>query len=471
MLLVNSTMFKKPQSSKLAIAAVLLVFTVSFEAAAQDNSPLSRFGLGDQTSKTPTTNRGMGGISAAYNDYLSVNYSNPASYAFFQAMQEINSRKLLSGRAVLDVGLDAEFRSLIDPKNTKGRFTSSNILFSHVMLGVPLRKNWGLALGLRPVNRISYKMSKYGPLTDPNTNAFIDSAQTLNEGSGGAYLATIGTGVKVKIKENSFLSFGINGGYMFGKKDYTTRVIPFSNTTLYTNGFQQNKTSFGNFYFDAGMQYQFKLKNNIYMGIGAYGNWEQKMRANREYLTGTYTYSTDVGYSAIDTSVYTPTKGTIILPTSYTAGFIIQKALIPGKNEAGWLVGADFTKSNWDNYRYYGAKDPNIVSNWNLKMGAEFRPVPKNAYFSNVAYRLGFRTGPDYIMVNNNSLPTLGFSIGAGLPLRNYNFQATTQATLINLAFEYEKRGNNNTTLKDNLYRVSVGFSLTDLWFVKRRYR
>ncbi|MCH5690974.1 hypothetical protein LWM68_46145 [Niabella sp. W65] len=39
------------------------------------------------------------------------------------------------------------------------------------------------------------------------------------------------------------------------------------------------------------------------------------------------------------------------------------------------------------------------------------------------------------------------------------------QASMINLSFEYIKRGNNSNILRENLYRLSVGFSLTDLWF------
>jgi hypothetical protein len=56
-----------------------------------------------------------------------------------------------------------------------------------------------------------------------------------------------------------------------------------------------------------------------------------------------------------------------------------------------------------------------------------------------------------------------------GLPLRNYNRQ-NEQYTLINLAFEFIKRGGNDNVLKENLFRLSAGFSLSDLWFTKRRY-
>jgi hypothetical protein len=64
----------------------------------------------------------------------------------------------------------------------------------------------------------------------------------------------------------------------------------------------------------------------------------------------------------------------------------------------------------------------------------------------------------------------LGVTLGMGLPLRNFSRQSQYQATVINLAFEFVKRGNNDNLLKENLFRVSAGFSLSDLWFIRRKY-
>lgn len=471
MRLVNLTMYKRSTLKKFFAFAAILASGAFTKISAQENSPFSRNGLGNQMPPTNIVNRAMGGVSAAYNDYFSVNYNNPASYSFFQASQELKSRKLNSGRAVLDIGIDGEARTLIDPAAEKSRFTTSNVYFSHVMVGIPLRKNWGMALGLRPVNRINYKIGSRSLAKDPNNNQSIDSLQTLYEGTGGTYLASLGTGVKVKLKENQYLAFGANGGYMFGKKDYTTRITPFNDTTVYQNGYVQNKTSYGNLYLDAGVQYQFKASSKIFVGIGAYGNWQQKLNATSDYVAGTYAYTAETGYVPRDTVKFTSTKGSLVLPTSYTAGIIVQKPILPGVDEGSWLVGVDFTQSAWDNYRYFGQKDNGVASNWQLKVGTELRPAPKKSYASNIAYRLGFHTGPDYLVANGKQVPSMGVSVGAGLPLANYNFAARGQITIINLAFEYEKRGSNATVLRENLYRVSLGFSLSDLWFGKRRYQ
>jgi hypothetical protein len=162
-------------------------------------------------------------------------------------------------------------------------------------------------------------------------------------------------------------------------------------------------------------------------------------------------------------------KGEITYPSGYGLGFVLEKKPDQQNNKyATWLLGVDFVQNNWDQYRFYGASDL-VSNNWELRVGGQIRPEPKRNYFSNVAYRAGLFIGQDYINVGND-LPLSGLSFGLGLPLANYNQLARTQASIINVSIEYIKRGNNDNLLKENLFRVSVGLSLSDLWFVKRKY-
>src|SRR5689334_4017661 len=134
-----------------------LIIVSFLPAFSQDNSPYTRYGLGDIVPSTNVNSRGMGGISAGYNDFLTINFNNPASYGSFQTFREQTSKKMQYGRAILDVGINLENRALREPNNI-GKFNASNFLFSHVQVGVPLRPNWGLSFGLRPITRVSYKV-------------------------------------------------------------------------------------------------------------------------------------------------------------------------------------------------------------------------------------------------------------------------------------------------------------------------
>ena len=154
------------------------------------------------------------------------------------------------------------------------------------------------------------------------------------------------------------------------------------------------------------------------------------------------------------------------MPASITVGFVVEKFITP--KQGGWLFGIDYVQNKATDYRSFGQADPALRDRWELRAGAQIRPVPKNNYFSNVSYRAGVFFGTDYIYVAEK-LPVLGTSFGMGLPVRNFNRQ-NDQFTIINLAFEFINRGNNNNLLKENLFRISAGLSLSDLWFLKRKY-
>ena len=466
-----NTLYLKPTAlGVILVAFFLLLFSAGSQA--QDNSPYTRYGIGDLVPSTNINSRGMGGISAAYNDIFAINFNNPASYASFQAFKEAKSKKLASGRAILDVGINFENRTLREPNNPV-KFVASNALFSHVQVGIPLKKNWGLSFGLRPVSRVSYKIGQSERLFDPISGQPIDSAYTEYTGDGGSYLASVGTGFKLFAKEKNdletqSLSIGINAGYFFGKKDYSTRRSLINDTVAYYRGNFETRTTYGNIYFNAGLQYRVMLNEpkKQFLTIGAYGNWGQTLNGNQDIIRETYYIDPSTGNTQLDSvSIKTDIKGKIDYPSSFTVGFVYEK--MAQAKEAGWLLGVDFMQMNWDNYRFYGEKD--FVGNkWELRIGTQLRPAPGRNYFSNVAYRLGFFTGPDYIRVPDK-IQQFGASLGFGLPL-GISRQAPNQATFINLAFEYIKRGNNDDILKESLFRFSLGFSLSDIWFIKRKY-
>ncbi|MEO7393300.1 MAG: hypothetical protein ABIU11_00080 [Chitinophagaceae bacterium] len=449
---------------------MVFIFTSFSPVFSQDNSPYSRYGIGDLVPPTNIVTRSIGGIAAGYTDFYSINFNNPASYSGFQALKEAKSKKLSSGRAILDIGLNFEGRTLKEPATSK-KFVANNALFSYVQVGVPLKPNWGLSFGLRPISRISYKIFRSEILKDPNTGLPIDSAFTRFEGEGGSYLASVGTGFNLfrKITKNGEekLSIGFNGGYLFGEKNYSTKRIIINDSISYAPANFESKTNFGNLYFNAGLQYKVMVSKKVSLTLGAYGNVGQKLNATQDILRETYQINASSGEIRLD-SVYDKRgiKGIINLPSSFTVGFVAQKFPVPGK-EGGWLLGIDFTQQNWSQYRFYGQVD-SVRNKWELKVGAQINPAPKRNYFSNVAYRFGFFAGPDYIKIGQN-LSQFGGSFGVGLPLA-ISRQAPNQVSIINLSFEYSKRGNNNNILRENMFRVSLGLSLSDMWFIKRKY-
>ncbi len=468
---VKSTIYKKINELRIKLGlASGLVFILTGPVLGQDNSPYSRYGIGDLVPASNVNNRSMGGISAGYTDALSVNFNNPASFASFQAWKEKKSKKLSSGRVVLDMAVNIDNRNLRDPKKEQ-RFTASNALFSYVQVGVPLRKNWGMSFGLRPVSRISYKIDRYERLSDPVTGANIDSTVTQFEGDGGSYIGSWGTGLSLFSKDRKGLeeklSVGLSAGYLFGRKNYSTRRSFLNDTVSYYQASFQSSTNFGNLGLQAGFQYQLPINKKLLLTLGAFGHLGQTLNARQDLIRETFYYDQSQGILRLDSvSERRDVAGKVQLPASYTAGFTLQKFAVPNK-EAGWLIGVDFNTQPWSSYRFYGKAD-SLHDKWELRLGAQLSPVPQRSYFTNVSYRFGFFMGPDYVRVQQ-SLPQLGASLGLGLPV-GISRQAPNQVTFVNLAFEYIRRGNSKNLLQENLFRISLGFSLSDIWFIKRQY-
>jgi hypothetical protein len=449
---------------------------------AQDNSPYSRYGLGDLHPNTNIYNRGMGGISAGFSDpridgpsdprngkyYSSINFSNPASYSRFYALKEANSHKLTWGKMLLDVGLNVTTHTLHEGDRPE-KFTSSNAYFSYLQLGVPLRKNWGLVLGLRPLSTIGYKIDQNERLYDPVTGVMIDSVKTQYRGDGGSYLFNTGTGFAIRN-----FSIGANFGFLFGKKDYQTRRT-FNNDTIdYKASNHETKSNFGGLFFNAGIQYRIDLNQSRtkYLQFGAFGNVQHRLDTHSDIIRETFFRNPSDGSELRLDSVSEQmrVKGNLDYPAGYGVGFVLEQ--LPDVKQSGWLFGVDYLTNDWDNYRFNGQADA-VKSNWQLRVGGQLRPRIKDTYKSLLAYRAGMFFGDDYIYLDNKKLPVWGISGGISLPIANLK-DATrrfrTQYSIINITAEYVKRGNNSNPISDNQFRLSFGFTLSDIWFTKRKY-
>jgi hypothetical protein len=121
----------KRNSAGIVVKTIFSVagFLMFQSVVAQGNSPYSRYGLGDAVPNTNILNRGMGGIQAGYSDFLSINFNNPASYSQFQSFLEARTNKQISGRVLLEAGINVEGQTLRNP-NTTAKFNSTNSYFS-----------------------------------------------------------------------------------------------------------------------------------------------------------------------------------------------------------------------------------------------------------------------------------------------------------------------------------------------------
>jgi len=197
----------------------------------------------------------------------------------------------------------------------------------------------------------------------------------------------------------------------------------------------------------------------------------QTMTGKQDYTVNTFDYNSSGGIMVVD-SVYSTkdTRGKIKLPVSYGGGFMYEKVLADASGVYPlWSVGAEYSTTLWSNYRFYEQPDA-VVNSWQVKLGGQWIPDPKsiNSYLSRVTYRAGFNYGKDYINADGNELKSYGITFGFGIPIRPARF--TYQFTTLHTAFEFGKRGSNVNNITESYFRFSLGLSLSDIWFIKRKY-
>jgi len=193
------------------------------------------------------------------------------------------------------------------------------------------------------------------------------------------------------------------------------------------------------------------------MTYGLDANLNAKRRTSRE----TYAFGSrgeiiiDSVYKSIDE------KGTIILPG--TIGFAVLL-----ENADKFLVTAELTQTQWSTYRYYGTTDA-LKDSWTFRLGTQIIPdIDGNNYWGRVSYRAGFYYGPDKVDIGTK-MNNWAFTFGFGLPVRRTFY--TNQFSALNLGFELGGRGNKQNAIRENLFRFSLGFNLSDIWFNKRTYQ
>ena len=84
-------------------------------------------------------------------------------------------------------------------------------------------------------------------------------------------------------------------------------------------------------------------------------------------------------------------------------------------------------------------------------------------------YRTGFNYGLEPYKVDGD-MKSYGITFGLGLPIRRYSYAEINRNNIINAAIEFGQRGNRTMLLRENYFRFSVSFSLSDIWFIKRKY-
>jgi len=420
---------------KLLFFATLLIVMMDGVFAQSDiSSPYSRFGLGTiNQNKVNTVQQAMGGVGNAMFNGNMLNPSNPASFAAIDSLSFL-----------FDAGF---YIKTVTYRTNDMSEQGSNASFDYANVGFGITKWWKTGLGIMPFSNKEYESTIKG--TDP-----VSYAQ-LFDGDGGINQAYWSNGFKVTNK----LFLGVSGSFLFGTLDDNTTIY-FPDSTYMTHGRRTTGVHFKNFKFDIGGIYTFDLKNNSTLSVGVTYTFPMKFNSTRNvYVRSIKSYSTSTEIS-IDTLV---NKKNELVEVNYPQGFGVGFTYRKGDRVT---VSLDFNWDNWKKYSLAGTSD-SLQNSWNIAIGGSYRPksTAVSGYMKRVTYRAGFHYDQTYVKVFGKSIDQFGFTFGLGLPMPK-------SLSSFNLAFEIGKMGTTeNKLVKETYFNISIGISLHEIWFVKRKYR
>ena len=404
--------------------------TAKAQNSNKENAPYSRYGLGEQRNPLNTVLKGMGNISAAYADGYNINTDNPASYA---------TLKLVTYEA----GAEGGIRTIITNNQS---FGSGSATLSYLTIGVPLGKHAGLAIGLRPNSRVYYWM---------NDSLILDGVGPAVKGYSGdgstnyGFIGLAGT--------YGGFSLGANVGYLFGTIRNSLLLMKQYDTVNAYNSDFSTYTKIGGLYYKLGAQYEAKLNAKIGIRVGATAALSQTINVSRDIYRIAWRRSGSI--NLYDTAYHeNNVKGEVVLPLSFSGGVQVFE-------EEKWLAGLDFSAANWSQFRNFGLVD-STDNSFRIGVGGAFTPNAASLYqyIQRVTYRLGFYYGKDFVRLRNTDINFYAVTVGASLPFKRAQDR-------LHLGFEIGRRGTESSGLvQENFYRFSLGISLNDKWFVKRRY-
>ena len=434
---------------KLLIVAVV-VLGCKLNAFTQ-TSPYTLGSLGLMQSSGFTQHELMGGLAGSLRDKGDFSLVNPASLS---ALQETS----------LQTG---SFISLIEQQSATKRKTDSHGDFGQFALGLPIsvKKHIGFAAGLNRMTSMDY--------TIPNTTT-ENGEDVLNIFAGQGGVNRFQTAVGFQLFKG--FSLGLETSFLFGNtEEIVDKQFP-SNRNIFST--RNTKTNYySGVRYTGGVQYTRQFGKSKQFTLGAFATPSSSMTMSRDELVQTYNYQ---GNFYIDTiSNREEAVFTQDLPLEYGVSLSVGKQNV-------WNLGVEYSSAQWaditprssDN-AYFNQDVITVGGYWQAKAEMNSQHASKTERFkdylktSRIYY--GYRMQGLYTGVVNNQVKETTFSLGLGLPLsRQYSLEGIkyVMVSRINIGIDYTIRGNTDPgMIQENIFGIKFGLTLSDKWFIKRKYK
>lgn len=439
---------------KLLVALFWAAAAVALYAQPKQNSPYSRFGIGDMAPVAFANQLAMAGQMTANHDPYHLNLGNPAAFARLRT-------------TTLETGLYAKYSQYSSDRSSYDN-PSGNI--AYLALGFTLKSpinaildrvkspwHFGMGIALTPYSIVGYNISS------ADSTAALGRVNNLFEGNGGTYRLTWSGAARYK-----HTALGMNLGYTFGRMLYESTTEIVDAVPTFDSNFRDALNVSGAF-LRLGAQHDFILK------------YAQDKESPERWITigatfeGRHNLATAADFLRMR-SRGRASNGTIISPdTLFSLRNAEREITLPATyslaiqyvNVDKFKIGIQYDREQWSAYR--NTARPETLRNVQaISAGIEIIPdfASYNRYMKRVRYRFGAYWREDPRVINQSNFNDIGVTAGLGFPI----VLPRQGTSFVNIALQAGQIGT-DSPIKETYYRATVGFTLNDnSWFYKRRF-
>ncbi|SFZ93900.1 hypothetical protein SAMN05428642_103399 [Flaviramulus basaltis] len=405
---------------------LLLFFIVitQFSFAQNDTStPYSLFGLGVENKTATGGLTGLGNTGIAQNNAEEINIYNPAN------LGNIQQKSFL-----YEFGINGMYSTL---KTDKISENTNDYNISHIAMAFPIKKNFGMSLGLLPYTKVGYDIDIENTI-EGSTQEYLSRIT----GSGGLNSFYWASGFKIKEK----LSLGLDISYLFGSINQETQIYYESLVSItdvnYYKGFK----------FKAGLQYSLIKKENKEFTLGAIIELPTSLIGDQ--TRNSYKESSSGVQLIIDEEIENELDN-FELP--FLFGFGITTML-----NKSITTSFDYKKLNWNDTNQF-QNNERYTNQSIYAFGLEYLPTRNSKYWDNVKYRFGMNYNTGFLSISDQKIDSYFASVGLGMPL--------SDKAKLNIAYSYGREGTiGNSLVQENFHKLTINLSFIGDWFNKGKY-
>lgn len=404
----------------------LSVLTATAFAQNTTLSPYSYFGTGQPIASRTAENNSMGGITT-YADSTHFSLDNPATLGKLEFVQ---------------YRVGAGYK-IAQQQSQQSSATTSISSINYLALSVPT-KHFAFSFGLRPKSSVGYRITSTETVND------LEQERAYT-GTGGVNSTFFGVG----ITPVEGLSLGFSANYNFG---YTEKTITQGITGIQYDTRKFTRSELSGIHYTLGMHYQKSIFSDYQLQLSAVYTPSANLESTNSRILSTIS-PTGIIESVQEIDLKTLAKTTNRLPAETTLGVGFGKPQL-------WYFGATYlTSSQGVTHPLETNADVVYESTSRFSVGGFY--IPKydsfTNYLSRMVYRVGVRWEHTGLALKNQAIKDFGITFGLGLPLG--------VLSKVNIGVDMGGLGTTDAGLiKEKYTNIMLGFSLSDVWFIKRKY-